>query len=51
MIKAENLLYSYDNGVKKIDAVLDNLNIEIKKGGHGYEINDKTTCIFLGRQI
>ncbi len=32
MIKAENLLYSYDNGVKKIDAVLDNLNIEIKKG-------------------
>jgi len=32
MLKAENLLYSYDNGVKKIDAVLDNLNLNIKKG-------------------
>ncbi len=32
MLKAENLLYSYDNGVKKVDAVLDNLNLNIKKG-------------------
>jgi len=32
MLKAENLSYSYDNGVKKVDAVLDNLNLNIKKG-------------------
>lgn len=32
MLKAEKILYSYDNGVKKIDAVLDNLNLNIKKG-------------------
>ena len=32
MLKTENLFYSYDNGVKKIDTVLDNLNLNIKKG-------------------
>lgn len=32
MLKTENLFYSYDNGLKKIDAVLDNLNLDIKKG-------------------
>ena len=32
MLKAENLFYSYDNGVKQIDTVLDNLNLNIKKG-------------------
>ena len=30
MLKAENLFYSYDNGVKQIDTVLDNLNLNIK---------------------
>ncbi len=32
MLKTENLFYSYDNGIKKIDTVLDNLSLEIKKG-------------------
>ena len=32
MLKTENLFYSYDDGVKKIDTVLDNLNLNIKKG-------------------
>jgi len=32
MLKAEKLFYSYDNGEKKIEAVLDNLNLNIKKG-------------------
>ncbi len=32
MLKTENLFYSYDNGVKKIDTVLDSLNLNIKKG-------------------
>lgn len=32
MLKAENLFYSYDNGVKKVDVVLDKLNLNIKKG-------------------
>ncbi len=32
MLKTENLFYSYDNGVKKIDTVLDRLNVNIKKG-------------------
>ena len=32
MLKTENLFYSYDNGVKKIDTVLDKLNLNIKKG-------------------
>lgn len=32
MLKTENLFYSYDSGVKKIDTVLDNLNLNIKKG-------------------
>ena len=32
MLNTENLFYSYDNGLKKIDAVLDNLNLDIKKG-------------------
>jgi len=32
LLKTEKLFYSYDNGVKKIDAVLDNLDLNIKKG-------------------
>lgn len=32
MLKTENLFYSYDNGVKKIDTVLDKINLNIKKG-------------------
>lgn len=32
MLKTENLFYSYDNGVKKIDTILDKLNLNIKKG-------------------
>ena len=32
MLKADKLFYSYDNGVKQIDTVLDNLSLNIKKG-------------------
>lgn len=32
MLKTENLFYSYDNDENKIEAVLDNLNLSIKKG-------------------
>ena len=32
MLKTENVFYSYDNGIKKIDTVLDNLSLDIKKG-------------------
>ena len=32
MLKTENLFYSYDNGLKRIDTVLDSLNLNIKKG-------------------
>jgi len=32
MLKVENLFYSYDGGNEGFDAVLDNLNINIKKG-------------------
>ncbi len=32
MLKTQKVFYSYDNGVKKIDTVLDNLDLNIKKG-------------------
>ena len=32
MLKTENLFYSYDNDENKTEAVLDNLNLSIKKG-------------------
>ena len=32
LLKTQKVFYSYDNGVKKIDTVLDNLDLNIKKG-------------------
>ena len=32
MLKTENLFYTYDNGVKHIDTVLDGINFQVKKG-------------------
>ena len=30
LLKTQKVFYSYDNGVKKIDTVLDNLDLNIK---------------------
>ena len=32
LLKTQKVFYSYDNGIKKIDTVLDNLDLNIKKG-------------------